>query len=406
MFYVLNDSVYLVNGYARSCIYDFNSLKLYSINKPLAQKIDLANHGELSPGSLDKELNEIFDEFIKLKILAISNTPIVRQIDEIKSPDLGIKFAWIEVTNKCNLRCRHCYNESDAQNSTTMSLHDYKIVIDSLLALNVRKVQIIGGEPFFDKFILKDMLDYTIGKFPIIEIFTNGTLISSDWIDYFAENHIHIALSVYSYNPQMHDNVTGFKGSWAKTNKIIEDLKNHNISYRVCNVLMKDVEIGESTTNLYELSHDKDIVRMSGRANFRLLSDDLIRTKLITKKSFQNGIKKTFCGLLVAGHNCFRNRLYISADMTVFPCVMERRLQHCVLNKKTGIILDDSIRHFNKDRIHECSLCEYRYACFDCRPNSLSGDLLEKPWYCTYKPIHGEWENEDDFIENLKIKWG
>lgn len=92
--------------------------------------------------------------------------------------------------------------------------------------------------------------------------------------------------------------------------------------------------------------------------------------------------------------------------MTVFPCVMERRLKHCVIKEDSGITVDNSIRYFNKDRVSECSKCEYRYACFDCRPNSLSGDLYEKPWYCTYNPLSGEWEKEDVFIENLKAMWG
>jgi len=169
---------------------------------------------------------------------------------------------------------------------------------------------------------------------------------------------------------------------------------------------MNDVEIGEKTIDLYELSNEKDIVRMSGRANFSLLSNDLIRKKLITKRSFEDAIKWPFCRSLVSGHNCFRTKIYVSADMTVYPCVMERRLKHCTIADGRGMVLDDTIRYFNKDKIKECAQCEYRYACFDCRPNSLSGDLLEKPWYCTYLPLIGEWEDEDIFIEKLRAKWG
>lgn len=44
------------------------------------------------------------------------------------------------------------------------------------------------------------MLDYTVGKFQIIEIFTNGTLIPKDWFEYLAQNNIRMALSIYSYD--------------------------------------------------------------------------------------------------------------------------------------------------------------------------------------------------------------
>ncbi len=108
---------------------------------------------------------------------------------------------------------------------------------------------------------------------------------------------------------------------------------------------------------------------------------------------------------MLSGHNCFRDKIYISVNMEVFPCVMERRFKHCVIDEQNKIVLDDSIRYFTKDKVNECSYCEYRYACFDCRPNSLSDNIVEKPWYCTYNPKHGEWIDEDKFIVELREKW-
>ncbi len=405
MFYVLSKNVYLVKGNTRGCIYDFNSSKLYSLNKELSDKVDLANQKGICVDLLDADLQSIFNELVSNGILTLSETAVTRHIEEIKLPDMKFTFAWIEVTNQCNLRCRHCYNESDIRCNDFMTLDNYKIVIDNLLSLGVKKVQLIGGEPFFDKPLLKDMLDYTVGKFPLIEIFTNGTLMSTEWFKYLSKNDIHVALSVYSYDENMHDAVTGCKGSFAKTNNTIKELKRLGITYRVCNVLMKDIDLGNRSTNLYELSPDKDVVRMSGRASFSLLSEELIRKKLITKKSFQAPISRYFAARLLSGHNCFNNRLYITANMDVFPCVMERRMKHCRIDKNHGINLDENIRLLNKDKVDECCLCEFRYACFDCRPNSLSGNLLEKPWYCTYDPLSGEWENEDEFVAKLREKW-
>jgi len=405
MFYALNDNVYLVKGSKHGCIYDFNSSKLYSINDVLMHEIDLVNNGKILFGSVIEELEIVFEELIERGILILSETPIRHYIDEIKSEGFGPSFAWIEITNKCNLKCIHCYNESDAHKDLVMSLDNYKIVIDKILELGISRIQIIGGEPFLNKQALRAMLDYVIGKFSFIEIFTNGTLLPEEWMDFLADNNIHIALSVYSYREEMHDRVTGNKGMWLKTNRTINALKSHNIHYRVCNVLMKDIEIGKRTTDLYQIDENRDIVRMAGRANFSLLSDELIKKKLITKESFSTPIKKSFVSRLMGGHNCFQKDIYISADMNVFPCVMERRMKHCEINVNSKIILDDLIRTFNKDKINECCHCEYRYVCFDCRPDSLSGDLYEKPWYCTYKPLLGEWGNEDDFIVELRKKW-
>lgn len=401
MFYTFNQDVFLVQGKSRSCIYDLKHSKLYSINNLLAQKIKEINEGKIKENNIDCKLRVPIDYFVEQGLLNLTNNPDSHYIEEIKENNKTLKFAWIEITNKCNLKCKHCYNESDVQCENRMSLQNFKKIIDILVDMKVPKIQIIGGEPFFDKKILKEMTDYVISKFEYVEIFTNGTLLDDAWYEYLKKNKFHIALSVYSYDEKEHDKVTGVSGSWKKTNETIKKLKSNNIPYRVCNVLMKDVCLGEKTNDLYTLSKEKDIVRMSGRGNFSLLSDELILKKLITKKTFAKPVNKLFCQRLVSGHNCFRDKIYISADLQVFPCVMERRVKHGVINNGK-ITLNDKIRYFSKDKIGQCSVCEYRYACFDCRPDSISGDFYEKPWYCTYDPNSGEWENEKQFIKKLK----
>ena len=323
MFYALNENVYLVAGKVRGCIYDFNSSKLYSLNESLTQKINLINAGKFRTDSADEDLKIVLEKFLELGILTTTESPETHFIDETASEAPSDKFAWIEITNRCNLRCRHCYNESDGAHNSVMSLQNYTRVVDALLKLGVDKIQIIGGEPFLEAQLLKEMLQYAVGKFDFIEVFTNGTLIEAPWFDFLAENKIHVALSVYSYESEMHDAVTNRRGSWTKTNQTIAELKARGIAYRVCNVLMRGVALGEKTGDLYDLYARGDVVRMSGRANFALLSDALIRRQLITKDTFKKPLRKKFCAAQVAGHNCFRGKLYVSADLDVFPCVME-----------------------------------------------------------------------------------
>lgn len=406
MYYTLNNNVYLVNGNSRGCIYDFNNAKLFSINAALKEKIELVNNGKLQVGDLDEETNKIFKQLLELDILKISETSCSHYITELKdSSILTPDFAWIEITTKCNLRCKHCYNESDIYCDNIMSLDEFKLVIDKIKKIGIDKVQLIGGEPFFNKEILNSMIEYIKDKFSFIEIFTNGTLGNEAWVQYLKKNKINVALSIYSYDKECHDKITGVHGSWEKTNAFIKLLKEYDVPYRVCNVLMKGLELGEKNTSLYCLSEDRDVVRMSGRGNLSLLSDELIKKRLITKKSFQKPIKKSFCVGALNAHNCFKNKIYISTDLQVYPCVMERRIKHCSISKNEDILLDKEILTLTKDTIKECSICEYRYACFDCRPNTLEGILNEKPWYCTYDPYLGKWEDPDKFISTLRAKY-
>lgn len=401
MYYSLNDNVYIVEGTAKGCLYDLNHGKLYSVNKALSAQLAEINKNGLPTDGVGDELENVLRHFVEKQLIKIAPTHVSNCMEDIKNAENGCQFAWIEITNKCNLKCIHCYNESDSQCDTTMSLADFCHVADYLLKTGVSKIQITGGEPFLQKDVLNPMLDYVVNKFSFIEIFTNGTLITDEWFDYLSKNSIRIALSVHSYLPDQHDAVTQVAGAYRKTYHTIEKLKKFNIPYRVCNVRMKGIDLGEKNTDLFTLSEDRDIVRVTGRADFSLLSDELIKKRLITKESFQAPITKSFCTRLISGHNCFHDKIYISADLDVFPCVMERRIKHGTL-KRDDFQLNHHIRNFTKDNIKECSECEYRYACFDCRPNSLHGELNEKPWYCTYEPHTGHWQNADEFIFHLK----
>ena len=105
MFYALNENVYLVRGNVRSCIYDFNTSKLYSINLKLSEKINLINEGKILVDTVDdEELVKIFDELVQLKLLILVDKPVYRKIEEIKEKNYGCEFAWVEITNKCNLK--------------------------------------------------------------------------------------------------------------------------------------------------------------------------------------------------------------------------------------------------------------------------------------------------------------
>ena len=243
------------------------------------------------------------------------------------------------------------------------------------------------------------------GKFDYVEIFTNGTLMTDSLINYIKEHGIRVALSLYSYNPDEHDKVTRLSGSWARTNETIRKLRETGIPYAVKSVLMRGVDIGERNTDLYTLNPMKDVVRLTGRASASLLTRELARKRLITKKSFRRPLSKAFVQRCLSGHNCFSRRLYFAADLTVYPCVMERRLSHGNLRgAHLADILREDILSMNKDSITECRDCEFRYCCHDCRPDANGQSLDAKAWYCTYDPVLGKWKDEENFLDSLKLE--
>lgn len=398
--YFINNNVYIIKGYKRACIYDLNNNKLYHIN---SDTYDFINSCISSKKSIFTEYEANTISFLLDNGIISRGNNIPKNIPNINDlkEKLKISFAWIEVCTYCNLFCKHCYNESSSERHELMSIKSFKKTIDALIEYGDKKIQLIGGEPFCNKDICK-MLEYSSGKFDFIEVFTNGTLLDEKLCSFLKEKSIKIALSVYSYIPEEHDKVTQISGSFVKTKRAIELLKNYEIPYRIATTHMKDINIGEKDTELFTINPNKDIIRMAGRGDVVHLSSELLRKKLITKSTFSKPIDINTVKKNISGHQCFANKIYISTDLEVYPCVMERRFSHGnISNTSLNEVLKENISLLTKDKINGCCDCEFRYACFDCRPDTLSDDVYSKPYYCTYDVKNGRWRDENDVIEEI-----
>lgn len=94
----------------------------------------------------------------------------------LQAPDM---VTW-EITEKCNMHCKHCSNAVDGcyiELPTSLC----KKIIDRLVEANVFKVGIEGGEPFCRNDLL-ELIDYMNNFYLSPSIATNGTLINEDVI--------------------------------------------------------------------------------------------------------------------------------------------------------------------------------------------------------------------------------
>lgn len=91
-------------------------------------------------------------------------------------------IAEFDITDKCNLRCGHCYHfaKMKDQESTEVPLEVWKERFDCLHAEGIRMVMLMGGEPL----LRKDVVKLACEMFPFVEMITNGTI-------ELPENHDH-----------------------------------------------------------------------------------------------------------------------------------------------------------------------------------------------------------------------
>lgn len=400
--YTLAPDVYLVRGYKRHCLYDLDKGSLYNISDETRQIIEKIIINKNALAQLNSTEKPVAEKLISAELL-IPATELqqLRDIRELARASIPI-FAWIEVTKACNLRCIFCYEEASACRYENMSPGDFSSVKNALSEIGVKKIQFIGGEPLVIGDALKNMIISCRDDFSFIEVYSNGTLIDEEWCEFFKKHEVSLALSIHSYVAKQHDRVTLTKGSHAKVNQAIRLLHKYEIPFRVAAVRTKGCTLGNKPEGeLYKIRTDN--VRLTGRGKFFQYSFAMFKEKVITKEKMQSRLNKNRIMNNVSGHKCFAKNLYIDTSLQVFPCVMERRFTHGNLrDHKLKDILDENICALSKDKINVCKNCEYRYNCYDCRPDSNGEDKLAKPWYCSYNPYTAEWLDPTAVFQILK----
>lgn len=378
--YQFAPQVYPVAGASGICINDLRQKKLWHASPDTASLLRRACSGE-NPAFSPAE-SDLLRQMCDAGLLTESQTPAPwPDISELRQKPV-IRQAWIELCTDCNLRCRHCYNEASGS-GIRMSEADFQLVCQRLQEAEIRNVQFIGGEPFRHPQLREILISAAI-QFHRIEIFTNGTLLNDEWCALLKSLGIRLALSVYSDQEAMHDAVTGVRGSHRAVMRTIKLLRQYEIPYRTAAIAMKGIESPASA----------DVVRLSGRGSLHLLTPALLRKKLITKEHFTKPLDPARVQAAVSGNPCFARKIYIAADLTVYPCVMERRMQHGNLrNAPLSGLLRQEILQWNRDRIPACSICEYRYACAPCLPDACADDPAAKPYFCTYDAEKGIWND-------------
>lgn len=415
--YETNAGVFVVPGAKNAAVCDTNTGNVYSANQSAV---------DVFLGQSSNE--EFFTQIIQKRLRGKENVGLVKK----EKPHFDLEFVWFEIiSDDCNERCVHCYADSmpptyrkvigldeipiieNSHGLGKISADKWKGLIDESASLGAKSCQFIGGEPFLWKGesgeSVLDLAKHAKEQgFETIEIFTNATLIRENDIRRIKELGLNIAVSLYSDVEDVHDSITRTPGSYRKTTKSLERLREEGITARVETVLMRQNEDTVESTNQFitqmGFSHrPPDVLRPKGRGDNPGLSpsdEALVRNGLMLGPSFS--AESSFFTRSVEGHNCLAGKITITDNGDVLPCIFSRgKVMGNVLkeNSLETILKGDieDVWETTKDDVLVCQDCEYRYVCFDCRPISEGasegkGDYKTAPYpRCTYNPYKGEW---------------
>lgn len=132
--------------------------------------------------------------------------------------------ASLELTNRCNERCGHCYLPSFKDDpSKTMNAEDWQRILNQLRGAGTLFLILMGGEAMLNPHFWS-ILSYAKDLSFHISMITNGLKIQTPEVAEKLKNlgMINVTVSLYSHNPEIHDSMTRVKGSHAKTVRAIE----------------------------------------------------------------------------------------------------------------------------------------------------------------------------------------
>lgn len=167
-------------------------------------------------------------------------------------------------TNKCNLRCLHCHQDSKKVVERELSTEEAFRVVDNIADAGTSVITFSGGEPLVRKDIFK-VARYASDKGIFCTIASNGTLINSKIAEKLWNSGIRrVEIGLDGASPEPHEFIRNSKGSFDKTLKGIKS----------CVDLGKFQEIAVTTTmyknNVSEIPKIIDLAEELGATRFYL----------------------------------------------------------------------------------------------------------------------------------------
>jgi radical SAM protein with 4Fe4S-binding SPASM domain len=136
----------------------------------------------------------------------------------------------MDITQACTERCRHCYVPE--YNPVFLPYEKICEIVDEFRDMQGMHISLSGGEcmmhPDFDRIVR-----YIRSRDCTVAVLSNLTLCDDAKVALLREADATAQVSLYSMNPEVHDEVTRLKGSWKRTMEAIVRLRAADIPLRI-----------------------------------------------------------------------------------------------------------------------------------------------------------------------------
>jgi len=306
----------------------------------------------------------------------------------------GLGMLFLELTDRCNESCIHCYAESSPQRTTSLSREEIARVLHEARALGTPYLQFTGGDPLLHADLVFGVTTARELGYETLEIYTNGLALSQALLNELLPYRPAFSFSIYSSDPAVHDHITQNTGSLTRTLAAMRRVQQAGLPLRVGIILMPENKGSEDASIAFlqdEMGLDAsqigiDVVRSTGRGAFmRDYKPDMSRLQQFSHRpdsphnhkndsqaednqtsdtqaeGTQNEHKQSPTGR--------RGKLCIGASGNVYPCIFSR---NTVLGNIRQQSLPDMLARLNSRKLKAPSSgrwqqCRESLSCSDCQ---------------------------------------
>lgn len=322
----------------------------------------------------------------------------------------------IEIASRCNERCIHCYIPSDNR-SIEMELSIFQDIVRQCRKMNVLHLTISGGEPMLHRNFFEFLRMCREHEFSV-NVLSNLTLLTDDILAEMKSNYLlGVQVSLYSMNPEIHDKITGVRGSFEKTKSAILKLIENDVPLQIACPIMKNnkgcdqnvvdwakklkVKAGSDYVILAKYNHSTE--NLSCRLSLEEV-EDVIRERVskdakYLKQMEDESLKRANASVEDNVCSVCHSSICINERGNVYPCagwqdyvvgnVKSMSLQEIWLHSERV----EYLRGLRKRDFPKCIQCTDGEFCTMClvrnANENASGDpLVVNPYYCSVAKLN------------------
>jgi radical SAM protein with 4Fe4S-binding SPASM domain len=318
----------------------------------------------------------------------LTNEEYLTRLNEVAVTERIPLSGSIELTQKCNLRCIHCYYDRNTGSRKRKEINTKEIcsLLDDITEAGCLYFLMTGGEPLLRSDFL-EIYRYAKERGLIITLFSNGTLINEQIVDLFQElPPYEVEISLYGATASTYEKVTGIPGSFRKCFDAIELLVKKDIHLRLKTILM-NVNSHEFF-DIRKIAKDLGVKFRFDAAIFPCFNGD--RSPLDYRVSPQEAVAKEFLDeenisdwkrffkrmkgykLPDSMYHCGAGRasFHIDAFGNLSPCLMTNTISYDIVKSnflegwQKGIFGISELKAFGD--IKDCGQCEKIHLCGYC----------------------------------------